>query len=456
MNNFQFQTEPVTTVVRENYATVTRYRTWSPTPTASDLWPVLLRAVLTGRIADSDRDVLDCLAPENQVTFLVQGGQWLHPDDVPLFPLDVIGPAVSQVGATIFTHRYCPQPASRDHAYRVWTLGLTVGTQPGLVLGFFGTEAEWDVGQIETQIHAIADVARAAAARVASQLARIQTALAADEPCVLVNRDSGRIILGNEEAARALKMNVASLFDLAYDDFEHQLRPTLGDRRLVLENLQSALSELCLVSLPTAVGNEGASTAKPSSWRRQLGVRVRNACYLARKIGAKTENRDDSAVHRLNNALLDELHDLELLTHGVDPDAVAGRLEKARQPQSLIAGAVQAPAIKRRLKRAVVINDQTSDDCLATGGPVVEALIGATMLSHYDLSPDLLHTTITLDNDSLNLAVRIDSIPDGEQFTPEFDPVWLDLADHLAQQAGVQTDHAVAGAGLHSILRVPR
>ena len=70
--------------------------------------PLLVRMLLNGWITDKEKVFLDCLAPENCLTFMVKDRTYIQAEGLDLYPFEEVQTTATQTGEDIFSHRYRP------------------------------------------------------------------------------------------------------------------------------------------------------------------------------------------------------------------------------------------------------------------------------------------------------------------------------------------------------------
>ena len=246
----------IDTTTRRNITTGTnRFETDVPVPTTDEAAVVraasiLLGIELRGWLANREREYLDSLAPDNAISFLVHGSQYLHPKEVELFPLDLVRAAIRQGGDAVFSHRCRSGACDCPSACRVFTgmIGTALG-QP-LVLGMFGPDEPLDKKLLEDRFESVISTFRGA--RRSTQAVR--DALR-DTPAgsshMLVNRASGRIIHIDPSLADNIDLEPAEFVTREYGSVENHLHRLFTHNKVRMENLTcGCLNLTCMTFTP--------------------------------------------------------------------------------------------------------------------------------------------------------------------------------------------------------------
>jgi PAS domain-containing protein len=226
---------------------------------AEQLAPALARLELGGDLANSDRDLLDRLSPQNCLTFLVSDSVWLHPDNLPLFDYSVIDNLVAQCGSAVMTHYYRPRPGFSE-TYAVQTAIVNPGWEQPLVLGVFGPcETIGEDARRQSFEQMVSDM-RTAYQIAATAVRRVRTELARPEPVLVVSPGDGKVIAGNRAAATALEVTLRELAGLPFQDIAHLLNGVTNITRL-----DSGPVDFSLISVTPSTASTRPSEEQPET-----------------------------------------------------------------------------------------------------------------------------------------------------------------------------------------------
>ena len=252
MSAIKFQDEPVALSRSSLLASQPASRLLSPGAQAAGVASLLLGLTLRQHLTESEKSFLDQLAPDRCLTFLIDNDRYLHPEDVPLFPLDLIKSTIDHCGQAICTHHY-PDFRDRSTRYKVHTAAVNPDPGRSLILGFFGPESELDHCRTENSFFRLATQFRHTSESL-SQLARkAQTQLASGQPTVIVNRSSGRIMALNDEAVQMLGPGEPNPTDCEFGDIRDRFLQLRPGSKLTMKNLSEKDLHITAVTLESRI-----------------------------------------------------------------------------------------------------------------------------------------------------------------------------------------------------------
>ncbi|MCK4573201.1 MAG: hypothetical protein KAU36_02465 [candidate division Zixibacteria bacterium] len=213
--------------------------------------PLLTGLSLNGRITDIDREFLDSLAPARSLTFLISDETYVHPEQVELFPYDVIESTVSQGGPAMFGHRYHPPHlAQAANGHKIYTSLISTSDQQPVILGFFGPEYELDRPEVQQRFSCLVRSFTTAFEDVAHGLSRIEPVLNSADPVLIVNRASGRILAASEHMATEATGTQPVEPGIEYCQVKESLAGLLANRRMEIKRLEAAGMSLSAIFFP--------------------------------------------------------------------------------------------------------------------------------------------------------------------------------------------------------------
>lgn len=238
MNHSGFQDEAIQTVLGS--------RQWQthaldlPTNFAG-LASMFLGLRLRGTLSDFEQEFLDCLAPQGWIAFLADSGGYLHPRGLELFPLESIMGALKLGNGAVFSHRFCPNGADLERAYRIHTVLVNPDDSEPLVIGFAGPEDFADQGRLENRFFELADGARQAYSDAEAMHARLTDSYCSTDPCLVINRGSGRIVALNDAALRSLGANAGDMVDCEVSAVRESLDQAISTQKTKLQTSNRGL-----------------------------------------------------------------------------------------------------------------------------------------------------------------------------------------------------------------------
>ncbi len=213
---------------------------------------LLLGIELRGWLSTREKEYLDSLAPDNALTFLVLGSEYLHPAEISLFPVDLIDDTITLGGDAVFSHRFSPADGRGNGQSRVCTGVVGAVNGKPLVLGMFGPDSPTDKHLLENRFEQVIGSFRAA--RQSVRLLGDSLKSAPDGSArILVNRACGRILHVDQAICDAVNKPPFDFVSREYGTIEHLLRPMVRRHRMKMENLAGGCLHIaCLTFIPAA------------------------------------------------------------------------------------------------------------------------------------------------------------------------------------------------------------
>lgn len=212
---------------------------------------LLVGLELRGWLSRREIEYLDSLAPDNALTFLVHGNRYLHPNDLPLFPLDLIDAAVNQGGDAVFSHRCESDCTCTPGVCRVFTGVIDDAHGEPLVLGMFGPDSPTEKVILADRFEQVISAFRKGRESVNQALA----ALGSTPPGaarIIVNRASGRIIHVDNAICTAVNRESSDFISREYSTVEPLIERLVRKFKMKLENLACGCLHIsCLTFQPS-------------------------------------------------------------------------------------------------------------------------------------------------------------------------------------------------------------
>jgi len=201
-------------------------------------------------LSDSEKCLLDLLVPDRSLIFLANQGEYLHPENTPLGPLDGLmsEASVTTFSEAIFSRRFCPEHNGESETFRVQTAGLCTQDDIRLVIGHLSPDLssthadESEFTQLVRQFRN----AWAATIPIANVLKKRFERI--EGPWLVVNRAAGRVLLANEAAAGALGLTLDRLIDSEYSSISDRYVSLSPGRKLSMDNVTVDGIHLSIVS----------------------------------------------------------------------------------------------------------------------------------------------------------------------------------------------------------------
>ena len=246
MQNIRFQTEPH--VVEHD---PTQRATHTGGYESSDMVP-LLEAVFLGLhfrdwLTDNEQARLLRLAPPAAYIVMTLGDRILFPRELPPQVLESSSPAALHGSDAIFTHRCCIHDHDLTpgvvHTARIGAIGIR-----DLILSVCQQDHD---GERQRQVEGFGRFITAVrtALKAASDAAiALRSRLPAENPHLLVNRASGRIVTASESICRELGSDSERLADVEYSQLAARLRDLIHTRATRMENIAVGDMHLAVVT----------------------------------------------------------------------------------------------------------------------------------------------------------------------------------------------------------------
>jgi len=229
---------------------------------------MVIRLLLSGWITDKEKVFLDGQAPEDCLTFLISGKDYIHPEGVDLFPFEVIETTSLHGGEAIFSHRYQPETMKASYQpYRIFSAAINPRESEKIILGFFGPSHRLGTIDEDCGYSRLIYSFRDAYSAVKDDLPVLKRHVGRRKPTLLVDRSTGRTVAINKAASRSFDRQPRAIVDVSLDQLKYHLKPLLPRYNLKMENLSAAGLGLSVVSLepnsePDDNGREAMSLLK--------------------------------------------------------------------------------------------------------------------------------------------------------------------------------------------------
>ena len=246
----QFHDEAVMTVEKSRLTDIISDNIINEDECRSTIPPLVARFVLNGWITDKGKVFLDSLAPEDCLTFLIDGKNYIHPEGLELFPFEVIETTTLHGGEAIFSHHYKPE-CTKDsyHQYRIFSAIINPHESDSIILGLFGPSHRMGNIDEDCEFARLVNVFRETYTAIKPDLPTLRQSLRRTEGTVMVDRSSGRVIALNQAASQIFKRSDKAMVDIGLDQLKYHIAPLLTDYNLKMENVSAGNQELSIVTL---------------------------------------------------------------------------------------------------------------------------------------------------------------------------------------------------------------
>lgn len=310
MQNIRFQTEPPVTGHDPAQRT-----THTGAYESSDMVP-LLEAIFLGLhfrnwLTENEQNRLSQFAPPAGYTVMTLGDRVLFPRELPPEVLESSSQASVHGSDAIFTHRCCIHDhdlvSGVVHTARIGAMGMR-----DLMLSVCQPDHDSE-RQRQVELFGQFVITVRAAFRSASEAATaLSSRLPAENPHILVNRASGRVVTAHEDICRELGSDSEQLADIEYSQLAERLRSLIHTRVTRMENIAIGDMHLAIVTfLPerrrkSDFGNPIDMAHLVDAMRNKVASIVTASSYLENLYNpASTDDRNEMAAIILSHA--DEL-----------------------------------------------------------------------------------------------------------------------------------------------------
>lgn len=435
---------------------------WMPDPQARTAVESLLLALrFRNWLGDSEKDFLDLLAPEHSVTFLIHNREYLHPEGVSLFPMELIETALNGGGQAIFTHRYQPQRSSDHDCYKVHTARFSPLDGDEWILGTLGPDSLYGGPSSEDRFGQVVEMFRRAWLATDHLESRVKARLEEDRPVLLINRASGRVLAAGERTAELLGAEVNELVDAEYSEISRRLNTGTDGFKLQLENLSTSPIQLCVATIQTRP--KPSRRALPDALIADFFIhtmrnKLSGITAAASHLGSLAEEVDARDEIELSDIVLSEAGQLDremdrLLTL-VAYDRLPPRTVSVEQSLS---DAVRY-VLSREGRRAAIAREQNlSERTFQCPPPALALLFESVMLSHLNHQRQPSRTRVSFTEQASYTEVRVSTVLENPTPDPNRGRNWLICAEHLAALMNVRLSHEETDERTEytSTLRIP-
>lgn len=222
----------------------------------ASLESLILGYRLRGWLTDSEKQVLDCLAPEHHICFLMEGEKYLHPADCELFSYDTIRSSQSMPGEAVFQHRWEPDRTSQRGAYSIHSTLINSSGGTPITLGLLGPETDGLSIHLKERFGRLAEMTRKAWKESTSALEEIIGRFETNCPYLLVNRCSGRIMHASQSALEIFDCTVEQIVDLEFSKARTALTKVIKNYQFKMSRFTTGQYMLSSIELISSSGAE--------------------------------------------------------------------------------------------------------------------------------------------------------------------------------------------------------
>ncbi len=270
---------------------------------------------MRGWLTDHEMNFLDNLGMERGATFLIRDGQYLHPNEVELFPMEIIKASIRQGGDAIFSHRLTEPKTKTTHVHTAIVSDSSTHTD---ILGFIGPDELLPTKKTEDWFCHLVELFRDASKQTNSAIATLKDHLTDSTAMIVINRSSGRVLYINNHAEDLLGIEAKEVTGSEYGRIRHLLRRSLTSHKITIDNLEFGELYLSTVTLsPVMIKTTNTTTNNATlrgALREQISV-LQTATDQIEQLGATLQNQAIiSTAHLVRNEVV------QLSKHLLEPE----------------------------------------------------------------------------------------------------------------------------------------
>jgi hypothetical protein len=397
-------------------------------------------------LTSGERQLLDVLAADKTITFLIRGRDYVHPREFEPFPLDQVVSSLVPGSGAIFVHRYYP-PANEDqHCRKVHTSRVGSMADGDLILGMLGPDREGSSYQ-ELHFERLADMFRQMWSRTEVVASAISSYLSTGEPVILINRASGRVILASEAVEKALDISSSDLLGQEYRQVQHMLAGRLAGQQRSLRNVDINGIYLCVVTLnagpamPPDTGTGDSARFLIHGMRNKLAAVMAASSHLqiaAEDLTPANHSELTSIIEQQTRAADQYLDRLTLLTTGsqrpVELTAIGSTLVQA---MDLVRQSFGSTA-------DIIVEPDGCDGEIEAPRSSLMYLVDAVLRSHLTGLHGRSHTDMRVDATEHMLNLHIATRSEDAGHVMKMEHSWRMYAQQLAELMNMRVDFGAA------------
>jgi len=420
-----------------------RSEVFGPTRARAAIESLLLSSRFRSYLSNSERELLDNLAIDNTIAFLLQGVAFLHPSEFAPVPVSQVQASVQAAGDAMFVQQYQPHGDRHASSRKLYTARIGTTDRGDIVLGMLGPMAN---GDRERQFEYLVGEFRGAWKTSAEATEIVKATLAGQPRSMVVNRASGRVIVATDQLAEMLGVKPGQLVDAEFSQAKMALRERLIGHRLTLRNIESNGMYLCLVTLApqTEESAQAGSLQRTSRFlihtmRNKLAAISVASGHLQEQRHQLTE-RESAELTQIVGSQIDLLdRHLERLGLLINYPSYQSEPRPVRSEVDRI-----GKALREEFSGIVVAMDCSSSDLsIMAPRPALGFLLDAILRSHTLRCREKCRHDSTVAGSRTGVSIEVNTTPAESSPTLAIETQWWDFAEHLSQRmSGVLERHA--------------
>ncbi len=267
-------------------------------------------------LTDSEKNFLDLLAFDNSLLFLIKQGRFLHPEDVELFPMELIETTLSEGGEAFFSHHLKTTINADQGHYQVHTAPITIPGKTRLILGMLCPESLVTAFEQVNQFSDLVINFRRASRNIESIITTIRQRYDPDHPVLIINRSSGRLLCLNPAAVKLFDHEEKYLTDMEYSQFKSRLSKVMASFKIKMENLNARENSLTVMTFTDEKSiNTPGETFLTDLLFDSLHDKAAGMVTAASYLKSLADFEHDPESSELVDIILREINNLALLTN---------------------------------------------------------------------------------------------------------------------------------------------
>ena len=345
---------------------------------------------------------------------------------MPLFPYELIETAIRQKTTAVFTHLFCPSTSRETHRFKIMTAVINPDADSPIVFGLFGPEPVISEPQIENRFMNTAACLRQAYATAEAIVSTLDNTDHVEEPLLVINRASGRLLYLNPSAAEQCDGDEKQLVDAEFSRVRDALGGLILDKKLQIRNISEGDLNLSVVTVEGAPQSD-SDNAHLAGFLLQ---RLREQVGRKNAAGQTADNSDTENL--LRN--IDELQ--WVLEHGSQSATRVNLLYELDQAVTNTTSGLEPEYPVRLFKRASQLYCQAQTDSYRN-------LFEATLTAHGAGTPAARSTAIAVTEHNRGSLVtsRFTTTVSDTETRPIFNGGWDEFATGLARILGADIAH---------------
>ncbi|MFZ5979723.1 MAG: hypothetical protein ACOYVF_03745 [Candidatus Zixiibacteriota bacterium] len=417
---------------------------------------LLIGLCLRDWLTDSEKNFLDFLAPRNTLFFVLSEGQFLHPENTELFPLELIETAVKEGGEAFFSHRLQTSGSHTNQYYRVHTAHIPMNLQPSLILGMLCPDHPATEFEYTNSFCDLAIAFRESSESIVGLTTDLKARYQSSTPTLLINRSSGRLLAANPAATELFELSQRQLADMEYSRFKHRLADMMAGYKIKMDNIPQGENSLTIMTFTSE--KPIAQKDDPflldhflDSMMNKISSTTTAASYLGTLTddGRKTEETEliEMILHEINEmeGNLSRFYTLTNCRH-MPPQTVNLRVELEQ--------AIEKVKTRYDAGLSVTITDNAGVNDHRAPSRAFQCLFEAVLLAHQAESAPGGTVSVRLESSNDNNLTAFFISGANENKPKTANRHWLQYSRLLAKNLGLNLNHSVQEDNLKIITEI--